>query len=459
MQYRLFILLLTAWYSSHGSTILEQMSSNDALSPEENPRVEGENVRATGDDAESALDALLKDPNKKAALLRKMGLDDPPGTSAHDPSHPTPSGKSTGGWPHYNHPTPSGKSMGGCSGYPPAPFWPTPFPYPGFPPFPTWGFPDPQPQTDSRDSPCDSESATHTQIPGPSSSRKRTQELTQVDEEDEDSVLLLDDSEALELIEFDPSVEPKDTWSPPTAVENFLQKYFNRTLEEGEREAILKDFPKPNCKAAVAPRLDDQVKEQLKRKGRDPNFGAEKSLFKIQEHLLDVTGPLTCLWADLLNKDAGVTPEDTLLLVQRALVLVGSVSHSITLERRKIAWLRINPKLKSLASEEYKERESNLFGPGFLAKASKRLEVEKTLDKVSNQGKAGPSQKRPRYDKDKSDLRSFLAKGASAGGGSKMSRQNNPRSSYTRFKSNRYFRPNVSKAETTRSVEFKEKPK
>ena len=101
---------------------------------------------------------------------------------------------------------------------------------------------------------------------------------------------------------------------PPIA--NFLEKYFNRDLEEGEREVILKDFPKPHCKVIVAPRLDDRVKKQLKKKGRDPNYGAEKSLFKIQEQLLDVVWPLSCLWADLLNKDAGVTPEDELLLVQ-----------------------------------------------------------------------------------------------------------------------------------------------
>lgn len=99
---------------------------------------------------------------------------------------------------------------------------------------------------------------------------------------------------------------------------SFLERHFNRTLEESEREAILKDFPKPHCKAIVAPRLDEQVKEQLKRKGRDPSYGAEKSLFKIQEQLLDITGPLACLWADLLNREARITPEDTLLLIQRA---------------------------------------------------------------------------------------------------------------------------------------------
>lgn len=64
--------------------------------------------------------------------------------------------------------------------------------------------------------------------------------------------------------------------------------------------------------------------------------------------------------------------------------MIGSVTHAIMTERRKIAWSRINPKLKGLASEEYGDRETNLFGPGFLEKASKRIEVENTLDKVSN---------------------------------------------------------------------------
>ena len=83
---------------------------------------------------------------------------------------------------------------------------------------------------------------------------------------------LLDDTEALELIEFDPRVEPKDTWTPSLVMANFLQKHFNIALKEEEREAILKDFPKLSCKAIVAPTLDEQVKELLKRKGKDPSF-------------------------------------------------------------------------------------------------------------------------------------------------------------------------------------------
>ena len=48
--------------------------------------------------------------------------------------------------------------------------------------------------------------------------------------------------------------------------------------------------------------------------------------------------------------------EDVLL---RVLVLLDSASHAISLERRKIAWARINHKLKSLALGDYKKRETN----------------------------------------------------------------------------------------------------
>ena len=322
-------------------------------------------------------------------------------------------------------------TTGGWS-YPPAPFWAFPLhvePY-GYSPFPDWGrmelglvstVPQVYPQTRASCSAARSpgkrlEIAQDAETPCCSHSL-----LSGRDAAEEDTIQFLD---ALELVEFDPSVDPKNAWDPPEAMTNILQKHFNRSLEEGEREAILKDFPKPSCKALSTPKLDEQVKEQLKCKGKDPHFGAEKTLFKVQEQVLDVTGPLTCLWVDLPNRNARVSPEDILLLIQRALVLLGSAAHTITLERRKIAWARINPTLKSLASEEYTERDADLFGPGFLEKASKRLEVEKTLDKVAT--KLGPQQKCPRYDTDKSDLRSFLAKGTSAGGGSKNTRQINP---------------------------------
>ena len=132
---------------------------------------------------------------------------------------------------------------------------------------------------------------------------------------------------------------------------------------------------------------------------------------------------LTCLWADLLNKDAEVSHEDVLLLIQTALVLVGSTSHAINMERR-IAWPRLNPKLKSLANEDYGKREINLFGPGFLEKASKGLEADKALAKVTSQPSTSQRTDYSKNTKAKSldygkDLHSFVDEGASAWHGSR----------------------------------------
>ena len=239
-------------------------------------------------------------------------------------------------------------------------------------------------------------SSSHTEEPGPSNKRPRHEER-----EVDDTINLLDDAEALELVEFDPKVKPTGTWEPPKTIRNFLERHFNKSLSEDERESIMKDFPKPNVDAVVTPRLAGDAVEQL-----NPHFATEKALYNTQKQLLDVTGPLTCLWADLLNKEAKASPEDILLLIQRALVLLGSASHSISIERRQTVWAKMNPKLRSLGSEEYGERGTDLFGPGFLEKASKRLEVEKILAKVAKP--LPQSVKKGRYENDKSDLRSFF---------------------------------------------------
>ena len=352
-----------------------------------------------GDSRQPEPDAILRDPRMKARLLQKMGLED-----GGDRTSP---GKGLENTPSVSHAnlTPSGNSVGSWL---PAANWFTS--YPGFPAtgpnpillgfFSMPGFYGCLPiQPGSSEVQCTSAQAGSSGTDGSGDTHLAE------NSDSEDAIQLLDKAEAIELVQFDPGVDSKDAWDPPKPIMSVSEKHFNRSLSDVERDAIMKDFPKPNCHMMPAPKLDEQVKESLKRKGK-----TEKSLYKIQ--LLDVTGPLTCLWADLLNKEAKVSWEDTLLLLQWALVLLGSTSHAITLERRKVAWSRINPSLKALATDDYEKRETSLFGPGFLEKASKRLEAEKTLSKVSSQGNKGD--KKARYENDKSDLRSFLVKGAPA---------------------------------------------
>ena len=146
--------------------------------------------------------------------------------------------------------------------------------------------------------------------------------LQDSEEEEKDTLTLLSEAEALELVEFDPAVQSENTWDPPSVIKAFLERHFNRSLSEEEMKKILGDFPKPACEV---PRLDNQLKEHLQNKGKDPHYGSEKTTYKLQESLLDVAGPLTCLWGDLLNKDAKVSAESILLLVQRALTVKNGV--------------------------------------------------------------------------------------------------------------------------------------
>ena len=68
---------------------------------------------------------------------------------------------------------------------------------------------------------------------------------------------LLDEIEALELIEFESKMDPKDTYREPQVIATFLEKRFNQSLSSEEQEAIVKGFPQPNCDAIVTPKMDD----------------------------------------------------------------------------------------------------------------------------------------------------------------------------------------------------------
>ena len=58
-----------------------------------------------------------------------------------------------------------------------------------------------------------------------------------------------------------------------------------------------------------------------------------------------------CPWSDLTSPQAQVSKKKMLLVTQHALVLLGSTSNAVNLERQKIAFMRINSNLQTLATE------------------------------------------------------------------------------------------------------------
>ena len=129
-------------------------------------------------------------------------------------------------------------------------------------------------------------------------------------------ILLLDDEESLELVQFDPMVVDATTWEDGEAINSFLEKHFSRVISTKEHEKIMGYFPKPACAVLHIPKLDEEEKKLIKQTGKDPHLWTEKALYKLQDQLLDMASPLTCLWADLLSKDAKVKAEDVILLLQ-----------------------------------------------------------------------------------------------------------------------------------------------
>ena len=56
-----------------------------------------------------------------------------------------------------------------------------------------------------------------------------------VDDGDEDGIDLLDVAKVLELIKFDPGVEPKDPWEPPNSMISFsISASLNSLVRRGE---------------------------------------------------------------------------------------------------------------------------------------------------------------------------------------------------------------------------------
>ena len=54
----------------------------------------------------------------------------------------------------------------------------------------------------------------------------------------------------------------------------------------------MRDFPKPNCQSLQVPRLNEEMKSHIRKAGKDPHFGVERSLFRLQDQLLNAAGPL-----------------------------------------------------------------------------------------------------------------------------------------------------------------------
>ena len=125
------------------------------------------------------------------------------------------------------------------------------------------------------------------------------------------------------------------------------------------------------------------VERPLEEEKRGFTLWGWKALYKLQGFILNLnlTGPLTGLWTDLMDSSNKISREEVILLIR------GSFSWwqvSSMQERRQISWSRLNPVIKDISMEDSKEKNAILFGDKFIKKATKRIEEETALVKQTS---------------------------------------------------------------------------
>ncbi len=188
----------------------------------------------------------------------------------------------------------------------------------------------------------------------------------------------------------------------------------------------------------------------------------DKPLKEMQDHILDVFGPLSTVYENLLamlesSSSDGIVELDKdsvlnfLTCIKHAMLLAGDATACLSVNRRELVLKKINPLMASLAQEHFPNTERQLFGPNFEQRLKTRSETAETIGKASRIGKpffrAGASRgfQRPRGARQWNQPRQFRPFQPSMSARNSTTfrgRGQSPRFQNPRFQSPRWFKPN-----------------
>ena len=195
---------------------------------------------------------------------------------------------------------------------------------------------------------------------------------------------------------FDPQslVKAKEgSFKAPKAMKKYLNKHLRRCLSKEEREALLKEHPRPDLESAVPPKADKFIIDFLGKKFPKEH---DTQLSKIQASVLASIRPLTSSWQTLveegLEEDSSmvVKASEVLSLVQRTLCLVGNASELISQTRRSKILEAIEPSWVKYGSDAFPSASGTLFGEEFQESLTKNVEKDGAISKalyVTRKGK------------------------------------------------------------------------
>ena len=182
---------------------------------------------------------------------------------------------------------------------------------------------------------------------------------------------------------FDPAslVKAKEgTIAVPTPIKTYLERHLQRCLTKEEREALLKEHPRPDLEVTKAPPADKYILDFL---GSKFPKDQDADLAKIQKAVLACICPLTSAWQELLEDEgeSTVPASDVIVLIQRTLCLIGNASSFISQIRRAKILGTIDKSWSKFDTGELKSPGS-LFGDEFRKNLTAKVENEVALAKA-----------------------------------------------------------------------------
>ena len=140
------------------------------------------------------------------------------------------------------------------------------------------------------------------------------------------------------------------------------------------------DWVTPDVDALSAPKLDQQLLNQLMNQVYKFVRERDKEIFIVQRAFLNATGPL-CGLHDCIENDSAPTYEEIKVALEQGLCLLGSANTQLSMLRRQRVLAAINGSRTNLAELPLPDAKSWLFGDVFPSSASKQAELSRGLIK------------------------------------------------------------------------------
>ena len=168
-------------------------------------------------------------------------------------------------------------------------------------------------------------------------------------------------------------------------IADYLEKRMKQCLTKDEREALIKDHPKPDLPACKVPAVDKFMKKFLGKRFPKEEDG---ELAKIQAAALLPICPLALAWNSLLDSRAGEDPEmlvpvtEVISMIQRTICLIGNALEFISQIRRTKILEKFDASWSKYGQEDFSDSKETLFGENFQQTLASKVEKEAVLAKV-----------------------------------------------------------------------------